>query len=44
MATLDDKPFDQAVQVHGRGAEQVRNIGSAERGGRMAALQMAAED
>jgi hypothetical protein len=29
MATLDDKPFDQAVQVHGRRAGQIRNIGSA---------------
>jgi hypothetical protein len=29
MATLDDKPFDQAVRVHGRRAGQVRNIGSA---------------
>jgi Protein of unknown function (DUF982) len=29
MAPLDDKPFDQAVRVHGRRAGQVRNIGSA---------------
>jgi hypothetical protein len=29
MATLDDKPFDQAVRVHGARAGQVRNISSA---------------
>jgi hypothetical protein len=29
MATPEDKPFDQAVQVHRRRAGQVRNIGSA---------------
>jgi hypothetical protein len=28
MATLDDKPFDKAVQVHGRRAGQVRNVTS----------------
>jgi hypothetical protein len=29
MATPEDKPFDQAVRVHGRRAGQVRNISSA---------------
>jgi hypothetical protein len=28
MATLDDKPFDEAVKVHGALAGQARNIGS----------------
>ena len=28
MATLEDKPFDQAVTVHGARAGLVRNIGS----------------
>jgi hypothetical protein len=29
VATLEDKPFDQAVCVHGHRAGDVRNIGSA---------------
>ncbi|NGO50451.1 DUF982 domain-containing protein [Allomesorhizobium camelthorni] len=29
MATLEDKPFDQAVCVHGARAGQVQNVGSA---------------
>jgi hypothetical protein len=28
MGTLEDKPFDKAVQVHGRRAGQVRNVTS----------------
>jgi hypothetical protein len=38
VATSEDKPFDQAVCVHGYRVGDVRNVGSARR---MAALRMA---